>query len=78
MNRMPTATATAIVCALFGSFSQAVVLGERTGMRVSKSDDFAFLKDLTTLKATTRYDVKIHAPGTASAAGGYVALKTAS
>lgn len=77
-NRMPTATATATVCALYGTFSMAAILGERTGIRVARSDEFAFLRDLTTLKATTRYDFKVHAPGTASAAGGYVALKTAS
>lgn len=77
-NRMPTSTAAATVCALFGSFGMSVMLGERTGIRIARSDDFAFLRDVTTLKATTRYDVKVHAPGTASAAGGYVALKTAS
>lgn len=77
-NRMPKTTAAATVCALYGSFSQAVMLGDRGGIRVARSDDFAFLRDLTTLKATSRYDVKVHAPGTASAAGGYVALKTAS
>lgn len=77
-NRMPKTTAAATVCALYGSFGQAVMLGDRGGIRVQRSDDFAFLRDLTTLKATSRYDVKVHAPGSASAAGGYVALKTAS
>jgi hypothetical protein len=33
---------------------------------------------MTTLKATARYDIKVHEPGTASAAGAYIALKTAS
>lgn len=77
-SRMPTSTASSTICALYGTFSMAAMLGERTGIRVARSDEFAFLRDLTTLKATTRYDVKVHAPGTASAAGGYVALKTAS
>jgi HK97 family phage major capsid protein len=77
-NRMPKATAVATVCALYGTFSQAVMLGDRGGIRIARSDDFAFLRDLTTIKATSRYDVQVHAPGSASAAGGYVALKTAS
>jgi HK97 family phage major capsid protein len=77
-NRMPTATAVATVCCLFGTFSMAAILGERTGMRVARSDDFAFLRDVTTIKATARYDIKVHAGGTASAPGGYVGLKTAS
>lgn len=76
-NRMPTATATSTLSCLFGTFSMGVMLGERTGIRIGRSDDFAFLRDLTTLKATTRYDAKVHAPGTSSAAGAYVGLKTA-
>lgn len=76
-NRMPTSAAAATVCALFGTFSMAAVLGERTGISIRRSDDFAFLRDLTTIKATTRYDVKVNAPGTSVVPGGYVALKTA-
>jgi HK97 family phage major capsid protein len=76
-EKMPKSSAASTVSCLYGDFSKAAILGERTGIRVARSDDFAFLRDLTTLKATTRYDVKIHAPGTASVAGGYVGLKTA-
>jgi HK97 family phage major capsid protein len=74
---MPTATATETVCAFFGAFSAGCLLGERIGVRIARSDDFAFLNDLTTLRATTRYDFNCHDPGTASAAGAYVGLKTA-
>ena len=76
-NRMPTATATSTLSCLFGSFNMAAMLGERTGIRIARSDEYAFLKDLTTLKATTRYDIQVHAPGSTTAAGAYVGLKTA-
>ena len=68
---------TTALSALFGAFDAGCVLGERTGVRLARSDDFAFLDDVTTLKATTRYDFTIHDPGTATAAGAYVGLKTA-
>lgn len=77
-SQMPTATATATVCALFGSFDMGVVLGDRTGIVMGRDDSTGFLSDLTTLKATSRYDINVHQPGTSSAAGAYVALKTAS
>jgi HK97 family phage major capsid protein len=77
-QKMPKSTAASTVSCLYGDFSKSVIFGERTGIRVARSDDFAFLRDLTTLKATTRYDFKVHAPGDANAAGGYVSLKTAS
>jgi HK97 family phage major capsid protein len=65
------------VCALFGSFPQAVILGDRTGIRISRDDSVGFLSDLITLKATARYDINVHQPGDSSNAGAYVALKTA-
>lgn len=77
-SQMPTSTAAATVCALFGSFSQAVVLGDRGGITISRDDSLGFASDLITLKATSRYDFNVHEPGTASAAGAYIALKTAS
>ncbi len=56
---MPTASAAGAVCAFFGAFNAGCVLGDRTGIRLGRSDDFAFLNDLVTLKATSRYDMKI-------------------
>jgi HK97 family phage major capsid protein len=75
--QMPTATAAATVCALFGAFRQAVVLADNGGLRLSRSDDYAFLEDKIALKATQRTDINVHEPGDASNAGAYVALKTA-
>ena len=76
-DKMPTTTAVSTVSALFGSFQMAVVLGDRIGVTIARSDDFAFLSDMTTLKAVERHDIKVHEGGTASAAGAYVGLKTA-
>lgn len=75
-DKMPRTTATSQKCALFGTFSMGVILGDRTGIRVGRSDDYAFLNDMTTLKATSRYDLQVHAPGDTSNAGAYVALST--
>jgi HK97 family phage major capsid protein len=76
--QMPTSTAAATVCALFGQFDMGVILGDRGVMRFDRDPSTQFLSDLLTLKATTRYDIKVHQGGTSSAAGSYVALKTAS
>jgi hypothetical protein len=54
-----------------------VILGDRTGVRVDRDDSTGFLTDLITLKATTRYDIKVHEGGDSSNAGAYVGLKTA-
>ncbi len=75
--QMPTTTAAATNCALFGQFDMGVILGDRGVMRFDRDPSTQFLSDLLTLKATTRYDIKVHQPGTASVAGAYVALKTA-
>lgn len=76
-NRMPTASAASTVCALFGTFSMGAILGERTGIRIGRSEEYKFLEDMLTLKATVRYDIKVHSGGDASDAGAYVGLKTA-
>lgn len=75
-SAMPTADADAAIHALFGQFDMAVILGDRTGIRIGRDDSVGFLNDYTTLKATSRYDIKVHEPGDSSNAGAYVALKT--
>lgn len=75
-SQMPTADADSTIHALFGQFDMAVILGDRTGIRVGRDDSTGFLADYTTLKATARYDIKVHEPGDSSNAGAYVALKT--
>jgi HK97 family phage major capsid protein len=74
---LPTTTAAATIVAFFGAFSQAVIIGDRTGIRIDQSEHAAFENDVTAIRGTTRYDILVHEPGTASVAGAYVALKTA-
>lgn len=74
---LPTTTAAATIVAFFGAFSQAVVIGDRTGIRIDQSEHAAFENDVVAMRGVTRYDILVHEPGTASAAGAYVALKTA-
>lgn len=76
-DKMPTATATSTVSALFGNFSMSTMLGDRVGANITMSADYAFLDDLTTLKSTARYDINCHELGDSSAAGGVVGLSTA-
>lgn len=76
-NQMPTATAISTVSVLFGAFSQAAMIGDRTGIQVKPSEHAFFTEDVIALRATTRYDINVHDSGDSSNAGAYVALKTA-
>lgn len=75
-DRLPTATAASTKHAYFGNWRELGMIGDRGAVRVARSDDFAFLRDLTTIKATSRYDIVLHEPGDSSNAGAVVALST--
>jgi HK97 family phage major capsid protein len=75
-SHLPTATGVAQNCAIFGQFDMAVVLGNRTGIRIGRDDSTGFLTDVTTLKATARYDINVHEYGDSSNPGAYIVLKT--
>lgn len=76
-DRMPTTTAAATVCALYGNFKQAVLLGDRAGVELAISDQRYFENDLIGIRGVTRYDWNWHNVGDGSTAGAVVALKTA-
>lgn len=76
-ERMPKTTAVSSTVALFGAFSQAVVIGDRQGVTFGQSDQFAFNLDVLSVRAMTRYDIKVHEPGASGAPGAYVGLVTA-
>ena len=76
-NRMPKATAASTIAAYFGNWQQLGTLGDRLGVRIARSEDFAFLQDLITLKATSRYDIQLYHLGDSTNAGAVVALRTA-
>lgn len=73
-SKMPTSTAAATVCALFGAFSQSIIIGDRQGIRVAMSDQFAFDTDRLAIRATARYDINVYLSG---ASGPISAVKTA-
>ena len=73
---MPTTTAVATKCLLFGAFDQAVILADRGGIRMQRSDDYKFAEDLIALKSVSRYDMNVHDHGDASLPGAYIALST--
>jgi HK97 family phage major capsid protein len=75
-SQMPTSTGTAQKSAIFGAFNQAVILADKGGPRIARSNDVKFLEDQIALRATSRYDMTVHEPGTASAAGAYVVFST--
>lgn len=77
-DKMPRATAAATVSALLINTMQAAIIGDRVGVRMGMSAEFAFLDRVLTLLADVRYDINVHEPGDSSNAGAYVALKTAS
>lgn len=76
-DRMPTTTAAATVCCLFGNFPRTVVLGDRNDIRFATSEHVAFTTDQMAIRATTRYDIQVHEEGDTSAVGAVVSLKTA-
>lgn len=77
--KMPTSSAASTVCAFYGSFDQAAVIGDR-GISYATSDKMpgAFEANLTVYRAVSRYDINVFGGGNASTAGAYVGLSTAS
>jgi len=76
-SQMPTSTAASTIACYFGSFSDGVMIGDRLGVRIAQSDQFAFDTDRLAIRATSRYDIVCHDVGDGSTPGAVVALKTA-
>lgn len=77
-DRMPTTTAAATLCAIFGAFGNSIVIGDTTDVRFMASDHFKFDYDQTAIRATVRYDIQCHQEGDTSTAGAIIGFKTAS
>lgn len=77
-DHMPTSTGTGQKSALFGAFSQGVVIGDRSPLQVAVSTDRYFDEDVTAMRGISRYDINVFKPGDGSTAGAYVALSTSS
>lgn len=78
-NQLQTSTLAATVTALFGAFSQAVIIGDRMGISIAQSEHLGFAEDTLAVRATTRYDINCHTLGSATAGdvGAIVGHKTA-
>ena len=77
-SQAPTATAASTIACYFGAFSHGVLIGDRGGVRIAQSDQFAFDTDRLAIRATTRYDIVAHDVGDSSTAGAVISLTTAS
>jgi HK97 family phage major capsid protein len=60
---------------IYGSLMKGVVLGDRRALTIRSSEEAGFRTDTTQIRVTTRFDVAVHEPGTASAAGALIGLK---
>lgn len=76
-DQMPRTTAVSQVSALYGSFNDAAMIGDRGGVTIKQSEHLNFDQDVLAVLATTRYDINVHDSGDSSNAGAYVGLKTA-
>ena len=72
----PTATAVSTIACYFGAFSHGVLIGDRGGVRIAQSDQYAFNTDRLAIRATTRYDIVVHDTGDSSNAGAICSLTT--
>lgn len=76
-DQMPTATAVDSKCCVFGSGVDSTLIGDRMGVELATSADYAFDEDVVTIRGTTRYDINVHDAGDGSNAGAYVVMETA-
>lgn len=73
---MPTSTAVSTIHCLYGSFMDAVILGDREQVSISSSEHRYFDTREIGILGQVSYDIEVHEAGDASNAGAYVALKT--
>lgn len=77
-SKAPTTAAASTIACYYGSFSEAVTIGDRVPFALGVSEHAAFGQDLTALRGSARYDINCHECGDATSAGAVVALQTAS
>jgi HK97 family phage major capsid protein len=61
----------------FGSIRKGVVFGDRRELTIVSSTEAGFTTDSTMVRATERFDINVHEPGSATAAGALIVLKFA-
>lgn len=75
-EQMPADAADKCV-ALFGSFYDGVIIGDRDGVEIAMSDAAYFSEDVLAVRGTARNDIAVHDAGDGSNAGAIVGLFTA-
>jgi len=76
LNSALTSTGSTIAC-YFGDLAQAAILGRRRGLSIQADSSYYFNQDAIAIRSTQRFDINVHDRGTASVAGGLIALKFA-
>lgn len=61
---------------VFGDLRMVSYLGDRRALNIARSNEVYFASDQIGIRATQRLDYVVHDVGTATAAGGYIVLKT--
>lgn len=61
------AEANSATAAYFGSFLDGLIVGQRTGVELASSTDYAFNEDVLTVRGTVRYDADFHDAGATGA-----------
>jgi HK97 family phage major capsid protein len=75
-DQMP-ASAASKCAAIFGNFSDGVLIGDREQVELAFSDAAYFAEYVTAVRGVTRYDINVHDAGDGSNAGALVGLFTA-
>lgn len=71
---MPTSDANTQINAILGDMRQSVLLGDRRQLDVVRSNEVYFTSDQIGIRSRERVDIVCHSVGTASVAGGLIAM----
>jgi HK97 family phage major capsid protein len=74
---MPSTEANSQICALLGDLRMGAYLGQRRSLKIDRSDQRYFEKDLIGIRGTERIDVNVYGVGDTSNPGPIVGLITA-
>ena len=75
-DQMPS-DAVSTCAALFGNWTEGVIIGDREDVEISVSEEAFWANDITAVKGTTRYDIAVVDAGDGSNPGALVGLFTA-
>lgn len=76
VEALPNTTSASTKFAYFGDLAMTCVMAEKMGMTMAADSSIYFKEDAQAIRWTEHYDIVVHDIGTASAAGGIVAVQT--